>query len=382
MNVVAVFFWVVLFLLFWTFLGYPCFIVLLANLRPKQWHKDPYCGFVSMIIAAYNEEDVIRKKVANCCLLDFTPATAEIIIVSDGSQDKTNCVLEQLVDKKASHIKFVKYHPRAGKAHALNVGVGESSGDVLIFSDANVIIGEKSCQALLAPFADSCVGVVCGRVLVKARGEQEVAGESLYMRYESAVQQAEGSVYSMVGVDGALFAIRRDLYKKLEVNTILDDFTLSMNAPIEGKRIVYEGQAIAVEEVVPSAKNEMKRKSRIVSGGFQYLANILRQSNKLSYWMWFCFLSHKIIRWVAPFLLLLVFVFNVMLLSSFFFYLFLFCQLLFYFLALLGQIFKSLRKNYVVYLPYYFCIVNVAAFQGFIRFLFSGKTILWEKVER
>lgn len=202
------------------------------------------------------------------------------------------------------------------------------------------------------------------------------------MKYEAAVQEAEALLGSMVGVDGALFAMRRDLFRTLTPETILDDFTLSMQAPVRGQRIVYEKAAEAVEEVVPSAENEFKRKGRIVAGGYQFLADFLKSGDSLNPGMWFAFISHKVLRWLAPFLLLTFFATNIFLITIPL-YLWLFAaQSCFYLLALLGFLKKELRRNYLVYLPYYFCVVNLAAFQGFFRFRSARQQAIWEKVER
>lgn len=381
MFILASIFWLSFLLLFWTFIGYPFFVIAFSRLFPKRWQKDVFQGSVSMIIAAHNEEEVIRDKMENCLALDFGPAAAEIFVVSDGSMDNTNPILEEF-SGRSEQLRVITYHPRAGKANALNVAEAQAQGEVLILSDANVMINEKSCQSLLAPFADPKVGVVCGRVLVKARGNQEVAGESLYMQYESAVQYAEALIHSMVGVDGALFAIRRELFHPLTPGTILDDFTLSMQAPAAGMRIVYEPEAEAVEEVVPSAENEFKRKARIVAGGYQFLADFLKSRQSFSLGMWLAFFSHKILRWLAPFFLLSVFVANCFLLQTAGYGVLFVGQVFFYLLAGLGFIKKELRSRHIVYLPYYFCVVNLAALFGIFRFLGLKQGSLWEKVAR
>lgn len=377
----VIFLWTSLFLLAWTFVGYPLAVLALARFFAKPWRQELYAGSVTMIIAAHNEEDVIGAKVENCLALDFGEAEPQIIIVSDGSIDQTNTILAEYAGS-SPNLDIITYQPRAGKAHALNVGVAKARGGILIFGDANVIVAEQSCQHLLAPFADPEVGVVCARVLVRARGDQEVAGESLYMKYEAAIQEAEARLGSMVGVDGALFAMRRELFHPLSPSTILDDFTLSMQAPMHGKRIVYEKAAEAVEEVVPSAENEFKRKGRIVAGGYQFLVDFLKSDGSLKPGMWFSFFSHKVLRWLAPFLLLSLFTITIMLITMpLYFWLFT-GQACFYFLALVGFVKKEFRRNYLVYLPYYFCVVNVAAFQGFLRFLSARQQAIWEKVER
>lgn len=374
-------FWLSFCLLAWTFFGYPLATIVLSRILPKPWQEGEFNGAVSMIVAAHNEESVIREKVENCLKLDFGSADSEIIIVSDGSTDDTNAILDEF-SKISPRLQIVAYEPRAGKANALNVAVSMARGEILILGDANVIVGEESCRALLVPFADPEVGAVCGRVLVRARGDQEVAGESLYMKYEGAVQRAEALLQSMVGVDGALFAIRRELFRPLATGIILDDFMLSMQAPLARLRIVYEKQAVAVEEVVPSAENEAKRKARIVAGGYQFLAAFLKSGRSLSPGMWFAFVSHKILRWFAPFLLLTLLVANITLLDIAGYRWLFGGQSAFYLLAALGFLAKNLRRNYLVYVPYYFTMVNLAAFKGFFRFLTLREQVLWEIVER
>jgi cellulose synthase/poly-beta-1,6-N-acetylglucosamine synthase-like glycosyltransferase len=374
-------FWFSGLILLWTFAGYPLAVNILSRIHSKHWQKRPFTGSVSMIIAAYNEEEVIRGKVNNCLALDFTPAKAEIIIVSDGSTDKTNAILSEFIGR-SERLRIITYPRRAGKANALNLAVTHANGEILIFGDANVLVHEKSCQHLLAPFADPDVGVVCGHVLVRPRGTQEVAGESLYMRFEAALQRAEALLGSMVGVDGALFAMRRELFRPLAPGTILDDFSLSMEAPLAGQRIVYEKDALAVEEVVPSAANEFKRKVRIVAGGYQFLVDFLRSKRSFRAGMWFTFFSHKILRWLAPFFLFIILITNAFIVGDYGYRLFFLAQILFYLLAGIGFLKKELRLNYLFYLPYFFCVVNLAAFQGFFRFLALRQQALWDKVER
>jgi cellulose synthase/poly-beta-1,6-N-acetylglucosamine synthase-like glycosyltransferase len=381
MVLVKLIFWISLLLLFWTFLGYPLTVIFLSKIISKPWHKKAFSGTVSMVIAAHNEEDVIREKIENCMALDFGEARHEIFIVSDGSFDRTNDILREY-DGLFKQLQIITYHPRKGKANALNVAVSRANGDILIFSDANVIINKESCLALLESFEDSQVGAVCGKVLVRASGGEEIAGESLYMKYEATVQRAEGLLHSMVGVDGALFALRRDLFRPLAENIILDDFTLSMQAPIAGQRIVYEDRALAVEEVVPSVDNEFKRKARIVTGGYQYLANSLKQGHKINPMMWFSFMSHKILRWTAPFFLIVTLVANIAIMNQKLFYWTFMIQVFCYLLAGLGLFIRDLRKIHLVYLPYYFFVINLAALIGFFRFLTLKEQSLWDKVER
>ena len=381
MLLLQVVFWLSVGLLAWTFIGYPLAVLFLARMFPRPWHEGEFSGVVSMIVAAHNEENVIREKVENCLALDFGAADAEIIVVSDGSTDSTNAILKEFsaADPK---LRIITYQPRAGKANALNLGVSQARGEVLIFSDANVMVRARSCQAILSPLVDSRVGAVCGRVLLRARGTDELAGESLYMKYEGVVQNAEASWHSTVGVDGALFAMRRSLFQPLPQAIILDDFMLSMQAPANRLRIVYKKEAEAVEEVIASAENEFRRKARIVAGGYQFLVAFLRSGRSFTLGTWFALFSHKILRWIAPFLLLIVFGVNLALLDTASYRWIIWAQCTFYTLAALGYWVKSLRRSYLVYLPYYFTVVNVAALSGFFRFVTLRQRVLWEKVER
>jgi len=367
--------------LVWTYVLYPLVIGALANISPHPWKRAPFRGKATMIIAAHNEEAIIGKKLQNCLELDFGPCTWEVIVVSDGSTDATETILTETASA-SNTLQIYMYQPRCGKAHALNVAEKKASGEILIFSDSNVFLEPDAPKELLAPFADERVGAVCARVLVRATEEKEIAGESLYMQYEARVQKAEAIFYSMVGVDGALFALRRELFRALSDEVILDDFTLSMRAPLSDMRIVYADKARATEETTGSAYDEFKRKARIVAGGLQFIRALHSMEGTLKPRFWFMLLSHKILRWAAPILL-------VGLLASSFFLsgrpLYtgaLAGQSIFYALAACGLLIPKLRKNYFFYMPFYFCTVNAAAIVGFLRFLTGRQTVLWEKVQR
>lgn len=179
MLVFIILLWSSFFLLAWTFIGYPLAALTLVRFFAKPWPKEKYTGSVTMIIAAHNEEEVIRAKVENCLALDFGEADSQIIIVSDGSTDDTNLILEEFA-QRAEYLELITYQPRSGKAHALNVGVSKARGEILIFGDANVMVAEKSCQHLLAPFVDPEVGVVCARVWSGPGRSRGCWGEPVY----------------------------------------------------------------------------------------------------------------------------------------------------------------------------------------------------------
>jgi cellulose synthase/poly-beta-1,6-N-acetylglucosamine synthase-like glycosyltransferase len=284
--------------------------------------------------------------------------------------------------KFSKRLKIINSQPRAGKPSAINTGVSEAFGDVLILGDANVIIEPEALLELLLPFADPNVGSVCAKVAVRGMGNKEIAGESLYMKFESRIQEAEAKFWTMVGTDGALFALRRNLFTPLADDTILDDFALSMQAPLAGQRIVYASDARAVEEVQSSVVDEFRRKSRIVAGGYQYLYWLLRNKCRLGWRTWFSFVSHKLMRWLSPFFLFGLFLCSLALKNDPLFKLILTGQLALYFLALTAHIIPAMRKYHTLYIPYYFFVINLAALMGLLRSIAQKQNVLWDKVSR
>jgi len=247
----------------WTYILYPIFIWILSFTKKSDFIKNVTKKKISVIVAAHNEEKVIEEKLLNSLNINYGELDWELIIVSDGSKDDTENILKKY-SKMVDKLKVLAYQPRQGKSSALNKGVSECVGEILVFSDANVFLDENAIKFLINHFSEESVGAVCGKVSLKSSEKDEIEGESLYMKFENWIQTSESNFYSMIGTDGALFAIRRELYRALENNLILDDFALSMEAILAGKKIVYAKNAIATEIVIPSVQNEFKRKSRIV----------------------------------------------------------------------------------------------------------------------
>ena len=337
---------------------------------------------VSLIIPAHNEEKVIGKKIENSLSLDYPENLLSIVIVSDGSTDRTN----ELVNEFASNprIRFIQYQPRRGKAHALNLAVTNSEGEIIVFSDANIRYEPDSIRMLVRNFSIPSVGCVCGKVLLeKATGSTEPLGEGIYMRYERFIHQNESRFYTMIGTDGAMYAIRRELSSPLPEDAIVDDFIIAMSVLKKNYRIVYEPKAIGFEEAASSVGQEFKRKVRMIAGGFQAIGILGTVLNPFLHpIVFFQFISHKLLRWLAPIFMLALFVTNVLLLFRHFYQLSLLAQLIFYSLAMIGAIQESIRKRALFYFPYYFCALNLAAAIGLRRFLTGNQPVKWEKVSR
>ncbi len=373
-------FWLCLACLFWTFLGYPLAVLLAAPASRLKVREGPPPAKIALIVAAHNEEEVIGQKIQNCLNLAAGQWDLEIVIVSDGSTDSTNRILENH-QGISERLRFIQYQPRRGKAYALNAGLSVAHGEIIVFSDANVILEPNALVHLLRPFADTSVGAVSGHVRIKGKGNAEISGEGLYMRFENLVQKAESRVWSTVGVDGALFAIRRELAPVLAADTVIDDFAISMEAPLHRQRIVFAQDALATEEAIPSVKNEIKRKARIVAGGYQYLFHLGGRLLDLPKGFLFMFFSHKVLRWLAPFFLLGLLISSAALRGPAG-YVALTLQIFFYLFATTSLLFPGLRNRTLFYFPFYFSAVNLAALAGAYRFFRGRHSSLWDKVSR
>lgn len=377
-------FWISVLVLVYTYLGYPVLIALLARLKPRRVSGEPNSKppKVSLIIAAHNEEKVIREKITNSLAIDYREGLLSVVIVSDGSIDRTN----EIINEFASHprIKFINYQPRRGKANALNTGVANSESEIIVFSDANIRYEPDSIKNLVRNFFDPSVGCVCGKVfLEKPKESKEPLGEGAYMKYERFIHQNESRFHTMIGTDGAMYAIRRPLFKALPEGAIVDDFIIAMSVIGNNYKIVYEPKAIGFEEAASSVGQEFKRKVRMIAGGFQSLSILKSVLNPMNHpIVFFQFVSHKFLRWVGPIFMVMLFLTNLSLLTGTFYQVTFTLQLTFYTFALAATLWKSLRERVLFYFPYYFCSLNLAASIGIKRFLFGQQTVKWEKITR
>lgn len=378
-------FWVMLSVLLYMYIGYPLLLIILSGLLKREKTNQvesrisDNLPIVSLIIAAYNEEEVIEEKVKNSLALDYPSELFEIVIVSDGSDDSTNGIVNRLAERY-DLINFLSYPHRQGKAHALNQGVMHSKGDILVFSDANVMYDKKAIKEIISKFFDPPIGGVCGKVLLYSSISQEVQGEGLYMRYERFIHKCESRIKTMIGTDGAMYAIRRELYSPLPSLAIIDDFIIAMRVAGQGYRVIYADNALAYEESASSVENEFKRKVRIFAGGYQatlILRSILNPFKNP--FVVFGFFSHKLLRWLSPFFVFGMLLSNLILLNNLFYICTFVFQGFFYGLALFGYLYPKNRTISVVYFPLYFSIINIAALFGFFRFIFGLQRVTWER---
>jgi len=370
-------------LILYVYLGYPTLLSLLTH-GPKHQTPLPSQSFprVSLLISAYNEHSVIAEKIQNSLALDYPRELLEIVVVSDCSDDGTDEVVKEFT---CQGVILVRQAERLGKSAGLNLGVSQASGRILIFSDANAIYRLDAVRQLVRHFDDSRVGYVVGnaRYVETIGAEPSAESEGLYWKLETWLKQKESDFGSVVGGDGAIYAIRRELFTAL-LPTDINDFLNPLQIIAHGYRGVYEAQAVCYEEAGDSFEKEFGRKVRIVS---RALNAIHRAPAILLPWTqprhWFALISHKLLRWFAPVFLILLLLTTMFLWHSAFYRMALVLQLFFYTLAATGWATEKRKTaSKILYLPYYFCLVNLASLYGVIRFLRGSLSPTWQTIRQ
>ena len=370
-------FWVSAGLAFYVYAGYPLLLAILRRVAKRPVAKRPFEPSVSLLVAAYNEADVIEAKIRNALALDYPADRLEIAIACDGPNDGTTAIAQRVAAEiGGGRVKVFAYPVNRGKITALNDTIPQLAGDVVAFSDASSMLAPESLRTLVANFADERVGAVSGvyRVL---RGEEAALGrqEDFYWKYETYLKLAEAAVGSILGCHGSLYAIRRALYPFPKPGTINDDYVIPMRILSRGYRVAYETGAVAFEEA--HEMGGFSRRVRIMTGNFDQLREMKALVRPLRPGPLFFFLSHKAGRLVVPLAMVAMLVANVFLLDERFYRLVFVLQLAFYALVLLGAVVKLRPK--VLRLPYYFCMINAAAFLGMYHALRGGRTLAWKR---
>lgn len=384
------FFWLNILIVAYTYLGYGL-ILLILNLLffKKNQSTKTENPEVSILIAAYNEEDWIVEKINNTLSLDYPAELLKVIVITDGSTDGTFQKAKSC--SVPAGISFEVYHQpeRKGKLAAIERIMPLVKTPVTIFTDANTTLNRQAIRQLVCHYNNPKIGAVAGEKRVSSANKDEAssAGEGIYWKYESLLKRWDANLYSAVGAAGELFSIRTALYESIPADTLIEDFYLTMTVLRKGYRIAYAADAYASEGASASVGEELKRKIRIAAGGIQASWRLRDLLNPFRYGVFsWQFLSHKVLRWtLAPLALPIVFLLNLLLAFSMKpWYISLFIlQILFYLLALLGWIFEKKQiKIKAFFIPYYFCVMNFSVFMGFARLLKNQQTVLWEKAER
>lgn len=383
-------FWISLFIVFYTFLGYGIFLYILVRLRRmfKGPRKAPDLNqnmpSLTLVVAAYNEEYLIEEKIQNTLGLNYPADKLTLLFVTDGSTDSTP---ERIANY--AQIKLMHAAGRNGKIMAIHRAMREVNSDVVVYTDANTFLNKDALLLIARHYADPTVGAVSGekRVMQDAVSDA-TAGEGFYWKYESTLKKWDSELYSVVGAAGELFSVRRSLYKDVEPDTILDDFMISMLIAQDGYRIIYEPDAYASELSSDNIKEELKRKVRIAAGGIQSILRLKKLILPFDHpLLWFQYISHRVLRWtITPFLMILVFVLNMVLCfvsDGLIYPLLLSGQILFYGAALAGWVLQTrMIKVKALFVPYYFCVMNYAVIAGINRYFRGSQSAAWEKSKR
>jgi cellulose synthase/poly-beta-1,6-N-acetylglucosamine synthase-like glycosyltransferase len=379
-------FWLSLALTAYAYIGYPICLALFS--RRKLIRKAPIMPTVSILIAARNEEATLPRKLENLSRLHYPGSLTQIIIVSDGSTDRTPFLLEEapgvlaILRPAPSSDPAVARVPQGGKAIALNEAVHHATGDILVFLDIRQAVDLDAISALVAPFADPKVGAVSGELDLQAAQPATGpapprAGNSapttaanalgIYWKIEKAVRKLESASGSVVGVTGAIYAIRRELYTPIPPGTILDDVFVPMHVALAGKRVIFEPLAIARDRIFAASAKEFSRKVRTLTGNYQLLRLapwLLSPRNPLL----FRFVSHKLARLVVPLLLLITLLTSALARSPLYHAIF-YLQLAFYALAVLGILAPTTTRLKPISIAATFVMLNAAATVAFYNFL-------------
>jgi cellulose synthase/poly-beta-1,6-N-acetylglucosamine synthase-like glycosyltransferase len=360
-------FWVCAGLLAYIYFGYPVLLTLLARLSEKATPlADGPEPSVTLLVSAFNESQVIAAKLENALALEFPFDQLEILVVSDGSDDGTDEIVQQF---SQSNVRLIRQHPRMGKTAGLNLGVPQAKGQILVFSDANALYQPDAIRHLVRHFSNPKVGYVVGNARYYEKGTESSSAESegLYWKLETYLKKKESLFGSVVGGDGAIYAIRRELYSPL-LPTDINDFLNPLQIIARGYTGVFEPAAVCYEEAAENFSQEYRRKVRIISRSLNALRRIPAVLNPLNNTRhWFLLVSHKLLRWFAPFFMILLFVSSLALLRFPVYRTAALLQAVFYGIALVGWLWKPQKLGKIFSLVFYFCMVNLASLVGCVK---------------
>lgn len=385
MKTLEISFWIMLGITFYAYVGYGILLYVLVKIKNLFLKKPNFSNQVlpevTLLVAAYNESDYVVDKVKNTIAQSYPSDKLKIVFVTDGTTDDS---IEKL--KSFEQVKVYHSDERKGKMAAINRVMPLIKSPITVFTDANAMLNTDAIKSMVEHFVNPKVGVVAGeKQIIKVSENNAEVGEGLYWKYESFLKKLDSELYSTVGAAGELYAIRTSLFQTLEIDTLLDDFVLSLRICSKGYVTAYEPSAKAMETASLNIAEELKRKVRISAGGIQSVLRLQTLLNPFKHgWLTFQYLSHRVLRWtLVPVFLVLIPIVNLFLMDNPFYQLSLFFQVAFYSLAILGYVFEKKGKKFkALYVPYYFSFMNYAAILGFKRFYSNQQAVTWEKAAR
>lgn len=382
-------FWLLVGIILYTYLGYGALVIILGLVKNFFFARQKIIlraeePSVALLIAAFNEETWLKMKIENSLSLAYPKDKLKVIVITDGSTDGSAGIAR--TDTRIIHLHQTQ---RRGKMAAINRAMKFARSEIVIFSDANVLLNREAIRELVSFFQDAAVGCVCGEkhVYMENRNGAASAGEGIYWRFESLIKKWEARLASCVGASGELFAIRARLFKEIPEDTINDDLIISLRIALQGYRIQYAPGAHAIETASADIKEEFKRKIRIAAGNLQFILRLPELLNPFRYGMLtFQYFSHKFLRsFIAPICFIVLIPLNLLLLTEGEdLYIFLFIlQVIFYCFVLAGYFLQKSRfVSKIFFVPLYIIFMNISALIGAFRYLRGRQTVLWEKAVR
>ncbi len=379
---------ILIFLLFYSYLGYGMVLWLLTKIKRAITNhaadvETTYLPELTLVVAAYNEEDCIEEKIQNCLELDYPKDKMHMLFVTDGSTDRTVDIIARYPQIQLEH-----KDQRAGKIAAVSRVMPLVKTPVTVFCDANTTLNDQAIKRLVRHFADEKVGAVAGEKRIAQDGKDDAssAGEGIYWKYESFLKSMDSELHTVVGAAGELFAIRTELYEPPSTDTLIEDFVITMNIAYQGYRVVYEKEAFALESGSSNLSEEIKRKVRIAAGGLQAIYRLRYLLVPTDPMLTFQYVSHRVLRWtLAPLALLGVLITSIHLtiagdtLGT----TLLLCQVLFYTVAAIGYMIEQRSISIkILYVPLYFTMMNLCVFIGLWRLYTGSQSVVWDKAKR
>lgn len=380
MSVLEILFWFFTAAVFYTYLGYPVLLTAAVRFFSRPVQKGHFEPHVSIVISAFNEERFILRKIENLLQSDYPREKFEIIVGSDGGSDKTDDLVSGHPDER---VKFFRFVQNMGKPHVLNGLVAEATGSIIVFTDSRQRFERNTIKELVDNFADPEVGCVSGELYFEEVAESGVAkGMDAYWKYEKYLRRQESAIGSMLGATGAIYAIRRRLFEPVPTDILVDDMYIPLNIIRKGYRAVFDGQARAFDLVSSRGGQEFTRKVRTLAGNFQIFKSFKDLMMPFRSPVAWQLISHKLMRLLIPHFLICLFGINLLLFRELFYGCLLAGQVLFYGAAAFEWFWqKSGRSGKTAgYIPYMFCLLNISAFAGFVRYLKGADQKTWKKV--
>ncbi|RPI46805.1 MAG: glycosyltransferase [Bacteroidetes bacterium] len=387
MIILQIIFWISLILIIHSYLVFPLILERLA--RKKRIHRKKYTDdelpVISVLIAAYNEEDVIEAKIRSVLASNYPAGRMEILVGSDASTDRTDGILQNL-EKQFSGLRVFIFDNRTGKPGVVNRLVRESAGEVLVITDANVLLDRETIREMVSMFAEPRTGLVDSRMISTNLKKEGISlQEKFYISREVKIKYNESLVWgTMMGPFGGCYSVRKSLFTPVPSNFLVDDFFINMSVLRQGYHCISNIDARVYEDVSNDLSEEFRRKKRISSGNFQNLARFASLLGSRKPGIAFCFFSHKVIRWIVPFLVMITLGTSLALSGRFIFYRILtFIQLG----ILVIPVFDFfLRKNQIHAVPLrfisHFVLMNLALLAGFIGYAGGIENNVWEPTRR